>query len=134
MRRRISILRENRIWDLRSQGYSCEAIGSIVDVHPSSVGVVVRRVRRRPDEALDPVRRGRYHSWLSDFQVAEIRRRRQEGETLLSIARDFHLGEVAISRICRGETYQQPETRGYPYSFRNRLLRRTPNPFAMHAS
>ena len=122
MRRRISVLREDRIWDLRSQGYSCDSIARIVDICPSSVTHVVRRVRRRPPEHLDPVRRGRGHSFLSDFQVAEIRKRKASGETLLSIGKDFSLTESSVSLIARGITYSQPEVSGYPFSFSNRLV------------
>ena len=34
-------------------------------------------------------------------QVLEIRRRREAGETITSLARDFHVGDMQISRICR---------------------------------
>lgn len=121
-RRRISIQREDRIWNLRTQGYDYDSIARIVDVDPASVGHVIRRVRRRPPLHLDPVRRGRGHSFLSDSQVQEIRRRRQRGETLLSVGKSFGLSESAICCIAYGRTYAEPEIAGYPYDFGNRLV------------
>jgi len=121
MRRRISVLREDRIWQLRCQGYSYDAIGSIVDVNPSSLTLVLRRVRRRPPYEQDPVRRGRRHSFLSDFQVQEIRRRRAGGERLETIAKDYRIGVPAVCKIARNATYATPEAGDYPRSFANRL-------------
>lgn len=122
MRRRISIQREDRIWDLRCQGYTYDAIGSIVDVNPYGLTEVLRRIRRRPPLEQDPIRRGRGHSFLSDKQVESIRRRRRNGETLESIAKDYNITGVAVSLIARGISYAEPERiEGYPRSFANRL-------------
>lgn len=121
-RRRISIQREDRIWSLRTQGYDYDSIARIVNVDPASVGHVIRRVMRRPPLHVDPIRRGRGHSFLSDLQVQEIRLRRQRGETLLSVGRRFNLSESAVCCIALGRTYAEPEESGYPYEFGNRLV------------
>lgn len=119
---RISILKEDRIWTLRSHGYDYDAIARIVNCAPSTMTGVLRRVRRRPPEDVDPVRRGRRRGWLSDSQIADIRQRRSLGETLLSIAKDYYVDSSTIWNICRGRTYSTPESGApYPFSFANRL-------------
>ena len=119
-RHRISINKEDRIWDLRSQGYTYDAIARIVNAHPGVMTEVLRRVRRRPPFEQDPVRRGRRSGWLSDSQVEDIRTRRAQGEKLASIAKDYWLDPRTICAITKGRSYTQPEA-PFPYNFTNRL-------------
>lgn len=119
-RARISLVREDRIWDLRVQGYDYDSIGRITNTNPHTIGHVVQRVRRRPPIEVDPVRRGRRAGWMSDAQIEEIKARRAAGETLLSISKDFYVDPCTIGAICRGRTYVTPE-QPYSWSFENRL-------------
>ena len=124
MRNRVSIVKEDRIWQLRCQGYYYDSIGSIVNCNPCYITIVLRRVRRRPPIEVDPIKRGRRSNFLSDNQVEDIRMRRAQGETALSIAKDYHIGESAISKIANNVTYKEPAyDSGYKYSFANRLTR-----------
>lgn len=122
-RTRISIAKENRIWDLRCQGYNYEQIACIVNIGKSSSNAVLRRVRRRPPVSVDPIRRGRIRGFLNDCQIHEIRLRRLRGETCWNIAKDFNLHQSTISRIalypelCMDDTYP-----GYAFDFSNRLV------------
>jgi hypothetical protein len=75
MRNRVSIVKEDRIWQLRCQGYDYDSIGSIVNCNPCYMTIVLRRVRRRPPIEVDPVKRGRRSNFLSDNQVEDIRMR-----------------------------------------------------------
>lgn len=119
---RISLLKEDRIFRLRSQGYCYDAIARIVNVAPNSITAVIRRVRKRPPAHIDPIRRGRRRSWLSDAQLDDIRYRRMRGETLLSLGRRYHLSESAICSICKGRYHKVNEdAKPYPFSFVNRL-------------
>jgi len=123
IRRRISIVKEDRIWDLRTQGYDYDSIARIVNVSPS-LTAVIRRVRRRPPLKDDPVKRGRKSSFLSDSQVDDIRFRYAAGERQLSIAKDYGISAAAVSHICTGRTYATPESEeGYQFNFTNRLRR-----------
>jgi transcriptional regulator len=119
--RRISLVKEDRIWNLREQGYCYETIARIVNCHPSLTHVI-RRIRRRPPYELDPIRRGRRNNFLSDSQIEDIRQRRDRGETYLTIAKSYDVSETAIGLICRGQSYKYPES-GYPFNFSNRLMR-----------
>lgn len=124
MRRRISIRKEDRIWNLRCQGYTYDTIARITNVRPSSVTEVLRRVRRRPPFEEDPIRRGRGCGFLDDYQINDIRFSRARGEKYASIAARYHVTPQAIVAICVGRTYRQPEytaDEGYPFSFGNRL-------------
>lgn len=124
IRSRISIRKENRIWDLRCQGYRYEEIARIVNCSPSSVGTAIKRVRRRPPLALDPVRRGRYRGFLDSDQVRAIRQRRLRGETHEAIARDYGLTGQAVGLIVNGHSYSDVESTSrntYPWHFGNRL-------------
>lgn len=124
MRRRISIRKEDRIWQLRCQGYTLDSIGRIVNVEPSSVTRIVRRVRRRPPLEQDPVRRGRRRNWIDADQIADIRWRRQQGESLSAIAADYWVSLTTIYNICAERTYITAVEDGfdsYPFSFPNRL-------------
>lgn len=125
-RARISIPKEDRIWDLRCQGYDYDSIARIANVPLGSTCRVIQRVRRRPPLAKDPIKRGRKAGFLSDRQVHEIRLRYSRGETQLSIAKDFQLHESSISKICLQKTYSEPcyddTGNGYPFSFVNRLV------------
>lgn len=121
MKQRISLVKEDRIWDLRTQGYDYESIARIVNVHPKLTDVI-RRVRRRPPLEQDPIKRGRKAGWMSDAQIEEIKRRRAEGETLRLIAKSFDVSEACIWQICAGRTYQTPES-SYRFDFSNRLRR-----------
>ena len=120
--RRISLVKEDRIWDLRVQGYDYDSIARIVNVHPSLTDVI-RRIRRRPPVEQDPIKRGRKAGWMSDSQIEEIKRRRAAGETLLSIAQRFDVSEGCIWQICAGRTYRESEGKGYSFDFSNRLHR-----------
>jgi DNA-binding CsgD family transcriptional regulator len=124
-RSRISIPKEDRIWDLRCQGYDYDSIARIVNTSEGTPGKVLRRVARRPPLEKDPIKRGRYRGFLSDNQINDIRMRKHLGETYLSIAKDFDMHESCIGRICRQETYANPceddTFSGYPYNFSNRL-------------
>lgn len=122
-RTRISLVKEDRIWALRSDGYSYEAIARIVNTAPANMTQVLRRVRRRPPIDVDPVRRGRRSGWLSDSQVDDIRSRRARGEKLRSIAQDYWLDERTICSICKGRSYKETEAK-FEFDFSNRLSQR----------
>lgn len=126
-RTNISIPKEDRIWDLRCQGYDYDSIARITNVSLSSPGKVIRRVRRRPPFELDPIKRGRKIGFLSDSQIAEIRYRRSIGHTLEQIAKDYDLHFTSISKIANMQSYRKPcddgTSSGYPFSFSNRLTR-----------
>lgn len=122
MKQRISLIKEDRIWDLRAQGYDYDSIARIVNVHPKLTGVI-RRIRRRPPVEQDPIKRGRKAGWMSDAQIEEIRYRKAAGETLRSIATSFDVSEGCIWQICAGRTYREPESKGYSFDFSNRLRR-----------
>jgi hypothetical protein len=123
MKHRISIAKEDRIWDLRTQGYDYDSIARIVNVSKSLTGVI-RRVRRRPPIEVDPIRRGRKAGFLSDSQVDDIRRRFANGERQADIGEHYGLSACAISHICCGRSYATPESeRGYEFNFSNRLRR-----------
>jgi len=117
---RISLLKEDRVWSLREQGYDYDSIARIVNCAPNSCTSVLRRVRRRPPIDVDPVRRGRRAGWMSDSLIDDIRQRRDHGETLLSIAKDYHVDSATIWAIANYRTYVTPEE-PYPFSFSNRL-------------
>lgn len=121
MKTRISIVKEDRIWSLREQGYCYESIASIVNIAPNSPHKVLRRVMRRPPIEVDPIRRGRGHSWMSDQQIEDIRNRRERGQTLLGIAKLYNVSTSAISNICNYRSYVEPEE-DYPRVFHNRLM------------
>lgn len=119
---RISLVKEDRIWNLREQGYCYETIARIVNCNPNLTHVI-RRIRRRPPYEVDPIRRGRRNNFLSDSQIEDIRRRHDRGETYLTIAKSYAVSETAIGLICRRQSYKYPES-GYPFNFSNRLMRR----------
>lgn len=127
-RRRInvSIPKEDRIWDLRCQGYDYDTIARITNVSVSTPGRVIRRVIRRPPVELDPLKRGRKAGFLSDRQIENIRSRFRSGETQFSIASDYEIGVSSIHRICHHKTYAEPcndqTSQGYKFCFRNRLV------------
>lgn len=124
MRTRISIVKENRIWNLRCQGYCYDSIGSIVNCNPTSITRVIKRVRNRPPVEQDPIRRGRLHSFLSDEQVEDIRTRKANGESAVKLADDYTVTIGAIYHITTYRTYKEPcGDGGYTYNFRNRLMR-----------
>lgn len=121
-RSRVSLLKEDRIWDLRSQGYLYEHIARITNLAPNSMTTILRRVRRRPPLEVDPIRRGRRCGWLSDAQVEDIRARRAAGEPLHSLANAYAMSPSAISSIAHGRSYSTTESgTPYPFSFANRL-------------
>lgn len=121
MRNRISIAKEDRIWQLREQGYLYNDIAKIVNTTPS-LTKVIRRIRNRPPIEKDPIRRGRVSGWLSDSQVEDIKRRRAAGETYLAIAKRYDMDPCSVYDIVKGRTYKHPEA-AYPYDFSNRLAR-----------
>lgn len=52
---------------------------------------------------------------LTNAQVAEIRRRRSQGETVMSLAHEFNLSHTCISSMCIGKSYRDaggPLTKG----------------------
>lgn len=123
-RRKISIRQEDRIWNLRCQGYRYDEIARITNVHPAQIGTVIYRVIRRPPLDQDPIRRGRKRGFLDESQVLDIRRRRRLGESCQAIARDYAISSASISLIARGISYPEISERqghSYPFSFCNRL-------------
>ena len=124
MKHRISIAKENRIWNLRCQGYCYDIIGRLANCNPTSVTEVLRRVRRRPSVKDDPIKRGRHRGFLSDHQINIIRRRREQGETYEAIGKSYQVNGNAIRSIALRLTYKEPEYNvGYSYDFSNRLTR-----------
>lgn len=117
---RISILKEDRIWDLVCQGYRRVDVAKIVNCGPSSTTTVIRRVRNRPSIEKDPIRRGRRRAWLSDAQLDDIRTRRAQGEKLASIGKDYWLDPRTICSICKHRSYTTSEET-FPWDFSNRL-------------
>lgn len=123
-RGRVSIAKENRIWDLRSQGYDYDTISRIVNIAPS-LTPILRRVRRRPPTSVDPIRRGRKRGFLSDDQVSDIKRRYANGQTQLEIGKIYDIDQTCVSKIVNGKTYVLPEYNNQSmYSFANRLTTR----------
>lgn len=124
MKHRISIVKEDRIWNLRCQGYCYDIIGRLTNCNPTSVTQVLRRVRQRPPMELDPIKRGRYRGFLSDHQINIIRKRREQGETYEAIGKSYEVNGNAIRQIALHLTYKEPEDSvGYRYDFSNRLTR-----------
>lgn len=122
-RSRISLSKEDRIWDLRVQGYDYDSIARIVNIRTRSLTPVIRRVRKRPKHA-DSVRMGRGHSFLSDHQVDTIRLRVSRGEKQHKVAKDYGVSTSAVNAIWRNRTYVEPEyPNGYRFDFSNRLMR-----------
>lgn len=125
-RSRISIPKEDRIWNLRCQGYDYDSIARITNVASGTPGAVLKRVRRRPPLHKDPVKRGRKRGFLSDRQIHEIRLRYKLGEKQTEIAKEFGLDATAISKICCHKTYLEPcdddTVDGYRFNFNNRLV------------
>jgi Mor family transcriptional regulator len=123
MRTRISIVKEDRIWNLRCQGYRYDSIAQIVNCKPVSITQVIRRVRNRPPHEVDPVRRGRFRAFLSDAQVEDIRRRKVNGEHASTLADDYSVSIAAIYQITSYHTYKEPcGDSGYQFNFTNRLM------------
>jgi transposase len=107
--RRISILKENRIYDLYvRQGYHAETVARICNCSRWSIYIAIRRYRRRflHDSKL---RCGRAHSWLSDDQILDIRKRRAQGERLRTIAEDYEMSTSGIIGITKEHYYQFSE-------------------------
>ena len=124
MKHRISIAKENRIWNLRCQGYCYDIIGRLANCNPTSVTEVLRRVRQRPSVEDDPIKRGRHRGFLSDHQINIIRKRREQGETYEAIGKSYQVNGNAIRSIALRLTYKEPEYNvGYSYDFSNRLTR-----------
>jgi hypothetical protein len=124
MKHRISITKEDRIWNLRCQGYCYDIIARLVNCNPCSVTHVLRRVRRRPPIEIDPIKRGRYSGFLNDHQISIIRKRREQGETYEAIGKSYQVNGNAIRQIALYLTYKEPEDNvGYRYDFSNRLTR-----------
>jgi hypothetical protein len=114
-KRRISIIKENRIVSLLTQGYDRDSVARICNCGVYSIGHVLRRVRRRP-VGTNGVRLGRGHSFLSDDQIEDIRTRRAQGEILFTIAEDYEVDSTTICSIAKGRTYRNSEE-GYPFDF-----------------
>lgn len=124
MRQRVSLVKEDRIWDLFHQGYSNEAIAAIVNTKLPNVAKALIRVRRRWMYGDDP-RKGRYKNFLSDAEVEEIRRLRASGMKLHQIGKMFYgLDSMSIGRICRYETYKLPSDDGSMYDYSSRFENR----------
>ena len=116
MRNRISVTKENRIWEMRCQGYTYAQISEALGTSPHLTRVL-RRIRRRPSKASDPVRRGRRRWFLDDRQVGDIRRRVRASESVTEVSQEYWLSGTSIRNIARGKTYTRPE-----YGFKNRLV------------
>jgi hypothetical protein len=116
MRNRISVTKENRIWEMRCQGYSYAQISEALGTSPYLTRVL-RRIRRRPSKASDSVRRGRRRWFLDDRQVEDIRRRVKASESVTEVSREYWLSGTSIRNIAGGKTYTRPE-----YGFKNRLV------------
>lgn len=124
MRFRISIVKEDRIWDLRCQGYRYDSIAQIVNCKSSSIHQAIRRVRTRPPYEQDPVRRGRACGFLSDAQIEDIRNRKSNGEHYSKLAKEYYITTAAIHQIVTYRTYKHPcGDSGYEFNFTNRLMR-----------
>jgi hypothetical protein len=124
MKARISILKEDQIWELRCKGYRYDLIASIVNCSPISMTKVLRRVRQRPPLKEDPIKRGRYRGFLSDAQVNDIRNRAGYKEPIGFIARAYDMTPAAIYAIVTNKTYKEPccDDAFIP-NFTNRLMR-----------
>lgn len=117
-RSRISIRKEDRIWQLRCQGYDYDSIARIVNTSASLTGVI-RRVRRRPEPGVH----NRKCGFLDDSQIDTIRMRRSQGESLRSLSKVYGISVSAICNICTGRSYVEPEyPNGYKFNFTNRLV------------
>jgi hypothetical protein len=124
-RQRISLVKEKRIWQLRCQGYDLDTLGRIVNAPPRTCAQAVYRARLHWKYQGDP-RLGRKRGWLSDQDVADIRARRNQGETLERIARAYAISAQTVCRITLGKGYQEPcGDQGYEYAFANRLISQT---------
>jgi hypothetical protein len=123
MRNRVSIVKEDRIWQLRCQGYDYDSIGSIVNCNPKYMTIVLRRVRRRPPIEKDPIKRGRRSNFLSDNQIEDIRTRKAHGEHVSKLAEEYYITIAAIYHITSYRTYKNPcGDGGYQFNFTNRLM------------
>jgi hypothetical protein len=124
MKSRISILKEDQIWELRCQGYRYELIAEVVNCSPVSMTKVLRRVRQRPPIQQDPIKRGRSRGFLSDAQVQNIRERAKYKEPLGFIARSYDMTPEAITAIINYKTYKEPcMDDAFIPNFTNRLTR-----------
>ena len=124
MKSRISVLKEDQIWDLRCKGYRYDLIASIVNCSPISMTKVIRRVRQRPPLKEDPIKRGRYRGFLSDAQVNDIRARAKYKESIEFIARAYDMTPAAIYAIVTYRSYKEPcQDDVYIPNFTNRLMR-----------
>ena len=124
MKARISILKEDQIWELRCKGYRYDLIASIVNCSPISMTKVLRRVRQRPPLKEDPIKRGRYRGFLSDAQVNDIRNRAGYNEPIGFIARAYDMTPAAIYAIVTNKTYKEPcLDDAFTPNFTNRLMR-----------
>jgi hypothetical protein len=123
MKSRISLVKEDEIWNLRCQGHRYELISNLVNCSPSSINLVIKRVRRRPPIKEDPIRRGRYRGFLSDAQVNDIRNRAKHKESIQFISRAYDMTPAAIYAIITYRSYKEPcmdET--FTSNFNNRLM------------
>jgi hypothetical protein len=124
MKSRISVLKEDQIWELRCKGYRYDLIASIVNCSPISMTKVLRRVRQRPPLKEDPIKRGRYRGFLSDAQVNDIRNRAKYNESIGFIARAYDMTPAAIYAIVTNKTYKEPcRDDAFITNFTNRLMR-----------
>ena len=124
MKSRISVLKEDQIWELRCQGMRYELIANIVNCSPVSMTKVIRRVRQRPPLKEDPIKRGRYRGFLSDAQVNDIRARAKYNESIGFIARAYDMTPAAIYAIVSYRSYKEPcQDDVYIPNFKNRLMR-----------
>lgn len=124
MKKRYSLLKEDRIAQLYSQGYNIDIIARIVNGTPGGCRFALRRRRRRWMHP-EGVRRGRYANFLSDAQIDDIRSSYAAGETQESIAQRYELHQPAISYIVNNKSYKESEDAGgYAFDFSNRLVSR----------
>lgn len=118
MRKRVSLVKEDRILDLLNQGYGYNAIAAICNVSRGNLTNVKNRLIRRHRHPNDPWK-GRKRGMLSDAQIEEIRDMREAGVSVASIANRFRLSVSCVHGIVSHRSYVNSEE-GYPFDFTNR--------------
>jgi len=91
--------RRDEVLELRLGGVGPREIARLLDISPGAVAGLIHRAGL----SLEP--KGRGHAKLDSNALAEIRRRRLEGERIASIAADFDVIPSTISEIARRRNY-----------------------------
>lgn len=120
MRGRISIPKENRIWNLREQGYDYDSIARIVNTKPGSIHRAIYRVSTRwkfPNQRYFNRKRG----FFSDDQINDIKMLYDKGWSIADISKEYEVSYQCIHAICNNRSYTTPEE-GYEFTFVNRLV------------